>query len=295
MKRILIAGGTGFVGRYLCQHLLKQGFQLAVLTRRDMPAQAGVSYYKWDLSKGYIDKEAFRDVQTIINLTGANIGEKRWSKKRKVELVSSRVEPLDLLYKYVSENKFPIERLISSSAVGYYGAVTEATVFDESSVSGNDFLAAICVRWEEAARQFERLQTRVLIFRKGVVLAKDGGVYQKMAPLAKWGINPAVGSGKQYMPWVAMADLMALYSFALSDPHMDGVFNVVATGHMTMNDFAKVLLRSFNKRSILPNVPAFMLRLVLGEMSSLILEGSPVSNGKLIEKGFRFQEDVFFG
>lgn len=295
MKRILIAGGTGFVGGHLCQHLVKQGFQLALLTRRKMPPQAGITYYEWDLDKGYIDKAAFQDVHIIINLTGANIGEKRWSKKRKVELVSSRVEPLDLLYKYVSENKFPIERLISSSAVGYYGAVTEPLVFDESSPSGNDFLAAVCVRWEEAAKQFERLQTKVLILRKGVVLAADGGVYQKMAPLAKWGINPAVGSGKQYMPWIAMSDLMHLYSFCLAHPTRQGAYNAVASGHMTMNDFARVLLRCFQKKSFLPNVPGFLLKLVLGEMSCLVLDGTPVSNAKLLAMGFSFKEDVFFG
>lgn len=295
MKRILIAGGTGFVGRYLCQYLVQQGYQLAVLTRRKMPAKTGITYYEWDVSKGYIDKDAFLEVDTIINLTGANIGEKRWSKKRKIELLSSRVEPLDLIYKYVLENKFTIDRLISSSAVGYYGAVTEPSVFDEDTVSGHDFLASICIRWEEAAKQFERLHTKVIIFRKGIVLAKDGGVYQKMAPLAKWGINPAVGSGKQYLPWIAMEDLLDLYGFSLNESNMRGTYNAVAVGHMTMNDFAQTLLNAFHKRKFLPNVPAFLVKLLMGEMACMVLEGSRVSNAKLIDTGFKFKQDVFFG
>ena len=216
MNKILIAGGTGFVGKQLVSFLSGKGYELSVLSRKELTGNEKVTYYQWDIEKAFIDTKAFEGVNTIINLTGANIGEKRWTKKRKKELVDSRVQSIELLFKYVSENKFPIKTVISSSAVGYYGAVTSDTIYTETSQKGSDFLAAICTQWEDTANQFSTIGARVVILRKGVIVGKGGGLYQKLAPLANKGINPAVGSGKQYMPLIDIRDLLRLYEFLLT-------------------------------------------------------------------------------
>lgn len=292
MTRILIAGGTGFVGRHLISFLLKQGYALSILSRKALPPANNMVYYRWNIDQGYIDPKAFEGVDTIINLTGANIGEKRWTPKRKQMLIDSRVKSINLLYKYVSENAFPVQTLISSSAVGYYGATTGDAIYTESDPPGNDFLSSICIQWENAAQQFQQLGTRVIILRKGVIIGPDGGFFGKMAPLARRGINPALGSGKQYIPWMDIGDLVRLYGFMLEHTDLSGIFNAVSTQHLTMNDMANRVLQQFGKRKRTPNVPAFVIRLLFGEMSVIMLCGSRVSNEKIRDAGFRFIPEV---
>lgn len=288
MNKILIAGGTGFVGKQLISFLSKIGYELSVLSRKEIEGNEKVTYFQWDIDKAYIDIKAFEGVDTIINLTGANIGEKRWTKKRKKELIDSRVQSIELLFKYVSENKFPIKTIISSSAVGYYGAVTTDTIFDETAEKGSDFLAEVCTQWEDAANQFSTIGARVVILRKGVIVGKGGGIYQKLAPLANRGVNPAVGSGKQFMPLIDMCDLMRLYQFILKHQEVNGIFNTVSSQHITMNELAKAFLTHFGKKSILPNVPSFVIKLLFGEMATMLLNGSRVSNEKIKQQGFHF-------
>src|SRR5690606_5692922 len=131
----------------------------------------------------------------------------------------------------------------SSSAAGYYGAVTSDEIFDETSPNGNDFLADACRQWEDAAKQFEQTGARVIILRKGVILGKGGGFYQRLAPFAKLGINPAAGSGRQYIPWIDIRDLLRLYDFLLKENPLQGTFNAVSSQHMTMNELAQALLK----------------------------------------------------
>lgn len=290
MKKILIAGGTGFVGKALIKHLVNCGYIVHVLTRgNNISETENMHYFRWNIEKAVIDGKAFDGVTIIINLTGVNIGEKRWTKKRKVEIIESRIKAIDLLYQYVNRLNIGLDTFISSSAVGYYGAVTSTKIFTEISDSGDDFLASVCEQWEKAALQFENSDIATTILRKGVVLGKEGGMYQKLAPLAKWGINIALGNGRQFLPWIDIRDLVRLYEFILQTDEIRGVFNVVSSEHITMNDFSKILLQSFRKTSILPNAPAFLIQLLLGEMSVMLLEGSKVSNEKLKKAGFQFE------
>lgn len=291
MKKVLLAGGTGFIGKHLITFLTENGYELSVLTRKQSTDEPNVKYFHWDVEKGIIDEKAFEHVSAIINLTGANIGAKRWTEKRKKVIVNSRVDSIDLLYQYVAKNSYPIKSFISASAVGYYGAVTTNQIFTEKSQNGNDFLATVCRKWENAARQFENVDCRVVILRQGVVLGKDGGIYKKLASFAKWGINPSVGNGQQHLPWIDVGNLDRLYLFLLENNALRGVYNAVSSEHITMNHFAKKLLMSFGKKSILPNVPAFIIKFLLGEKSSMVLEGSRVSNEKVKETGFEFLYD----
>lgn len=299
MKKILIAGGTGFVGKALIKHLVNCGYMVNVLTRRNkISSMENIRYFEWDIKKGFIDEKAFEGVSKIINLTGANITEKRWTEKRKVEIIESRTKAIDLLFTYVKTRNFSIDIFISSSAVGYYGAITTDEIFTEKSNNGSDFLASVCRKWEKTALQFDSLGVATVILRKGVVLGRDGGMYQKLAPLAKFGINTSLGNGRQYLPWIDIRDLVRLYEFILKTDELSGVFNAVSSEHIMMNDFSKALLRSFGKTSFLPNVPAFLVRLFLGEMSVMLLKGSRVSNYKIKQTGFKFEyssiEKTFF-
>ena len=237
-------------------------------------------------------QKAFEGVEILINLTGASIGEKRWTNDRKKEIIDSRIKSINLLYQYISENKFNINTFISSSAVGFYGAVTTDKTFAETSESGNDFLASVCQKWENAALEFKDLGVRTVILRKGVILGKEGGMVKKLSPLAKLGINVSLGSGKQYLPWIDIRDLLRLYEFILSNAQLNGIYNAVATDQITMNNFSKALLKSFGNKSFLPNAPAFVIRLLFGEMAVMLLEGSKVSNEKLKTTGFSFEFDT---
>ena len=293
MNKILIAGATGFVGTYLINYLLEKGYSINALSRsKQVSHHKNLVYFRWDIHKQYIDRNAFENVDTIINLTGANIGEKRWTKERKSEIISSRIKSIDLLYQYVSENKFSINTFISSSAVGYYGAVTTDEMFKETSENGTDFLATVCKEWENTAMKFNDIGIRTVILRKGVIVGKDGGIVQKLAPLAKLGINVSLGSGKQYLPWIDIRDLVKLYEFIFSNSKINGIFNAVSSENITMNEFSKTLLKSYKIRTILPNAPSCIIRLLFGEMSVMFLEGSKVSNEKLKKTGFSFEFDT---
>ena len=293
MKKILIAGGTGFVGKQFIPFLVEKGYSIHVLTRKPSANSIeNICFFQWDIERQYINKKAFEGVEILINLTGANIGEKRWTNDRKKEIIDSRIKSISLLYQYISENKFNINTFILSSAVGFYGAVTTEKTFAETSERGNDFLASVCQKWENAALKFNDLGVRTVILRKGVILGKDGGMVKKLSPLAKLGINVSLGSGEQYLPWIDIRDLVKLYNFILSNAQLNGIYNAVATEQMTMNDFSKALLKSFGKKSFLPNAPAFVIRLLFGEMAVMLLEGSKVSNEKLKNTGFYFEFDT---
>ena len=289
MNKILVAGGTGFIGKALIAFLKEHGYELNILTRREIGHQKNINYYQWDIEKAFIDKKAFDGVNAIINLTGVNIGEKRWTPKRKQEIIDSRIRSIDLLLKYVTENNFTIQTFISSSAVGYYGAITQEQILNENSENGDNFLAAVCKQWEQTAKQFEKIGSRVIILRKGAIIGKDGGMYKKLMPWAKIGINTSLGNGNQHLPWIDIHDLVRIYDFILNHSEIKGVFNTVASESITMNDFSKYLLLSFGKKIILPKAPAFLIKLLYGEMSSMLLKGTKVSNEKIKQLGFQFK------
>ena len=286
--KILIAGGTGFIGKSLIPFLVKNGHEVNVLTRRSMVDEENIHYYRWDVDKRLIEPKAFDGVDALINMTGANIGEKRWTVDRKNEILNSRVKPLDFLLKAIIESGNRIDVLISSSAVGYYGAVTTNHIFTEEDKNGTDFPAYVCRLWEDEALKFREVADRVVILRKGLVIGKNGGVYQKLAPLAKLGLSVALGSGKQYFPLVYMNDLIRVYNYILEHNEIDGVFNIVANQHITMNEFSQKLLDTFGKRKLLPNIPAFIIKMLFMERAEMLLKGSKISNEKFKSTGFEF-------
>jgi len=286
--KVLIAGGTGFIGRTLIPFLVKKGNEVNVLTRKTMTDGENIHYYQWNVDQGFIDSRAFDGVDALINMTGANIGEKRWTVDRKNEILNSRVKPLNFLLKAIIESGNKIKVLISSSAVGYYGSVTTNHVFTEEDKNGTDFPAYVCRLWEDAALKFRDVADRVVILRKGLVIGPDGGIYQKLKPLAKLGLNVALGNGKQYFPLVCINDLNNVYDHILMHNEIDGVFNIVSNENITMNEFSDKMLQSFSRTRLFPNIPAWVVKMLFHERSQMLLQGSKVSNGKIMSTGFDF-------
>ena len=198
MANVLITGGSGSIGRRLIPALQRKGHNVSIIGRSQHKIE-GVSSFVWDLKKETIDENALRGVTHIIHLAGAGVADKPWSPSRKNEILDSRVKPLELLAKTLSNRNQNIEAIISSSAVGYYGAVTSDEIFDELAEPADDFLGVTCVKWEGAVRQFDKVSEREVRVRTGVVLMNEGGALPKLVKPAKYGLGSAIGSGNQWM------------------------------------------------------------------------------------------------
>ncbi|HBH82459.1 MAG: TIGR01777 family protein [Bacteroidetes bacterium GWE2_41_25] len=287
-KKVLITGGSGLIGRYLTSLLLGEGYDVAHLSRKQ--DQFGrVRVFRWDPDKGIVDPIVFDGVNFIVHLAGANIGEKRWSDKRKMEIESSRVDSAKLLFKVISENNIPLKAFISASAFGYYGSVTTEKIFSENDPPADDFLGTVCRKWEEAADLFSASGTRIVKIRTGVVMENNDSALAKLLTPAGIGVFPRLGSGRQYMPWIHINDLCNIYLKAIQDESMSGPYNAVSPQHITQSEFVRTLAFALNKSFFNPPVPAFILRMALGNMADLVLKGSRISSEKLIGTGFKFR------
>ena len=286
--KILITGGTGLIGSALSKTLNRLGHDVAVLTRKPSKNPHFKSYF-WDPSKGEIDEDAFQNLDCIIHLAGANIADNRWTKKYKQELFSSRVESANFLFRKVKELDVSLKSFISSSAIGWYGAITSDKIFIEQDPCANDFLGQLSKQWELAADQFSDLGCLVSKVRSGIVLSSQGGALPKMTKPIVWGLGASLGSGKQYIPWIHVDDLCAIYIHLLEGDLPVGVYNGVAPESVTNKELTDLLAQALNKTLWLPNIPSWVLRLLYGKMSALLLNGSRVSAEKLSANGFEFK------
>lgn len=276
MVKVLITGGTGLIGKYLQNKLNDKNYEVAVLTRNPTLKNE----FKWNIDEEYIDDNAFKNVTHIIHLAGAGIADKRWTDTRKKELIDSRVLSTDLLLKKIKELNIDLKGFISASGIGYYGAVSSPQIFTENDAPKNDFISKVCVEWEKYALNFKQINVAVTILRTGVVLAKSGGALSKMnTPL----FLAALGNGKQYMPWIHIDDLCNLYIKAIKDTNFTGVYNAVAPEHHTNETFTKTIAEVINKPMFPFKAPSFILKIILGEMSSILIKGSRVSSKKVNE------------
>lgn len=288
-KRVLLTGGTGFVGEYLTQMLLNKGYVINVLTRTPRKNTEGISYYTWDVSTGSIEEKAVLDADYIIHLAGESIGDKRWTVARKKAILDSRVQSAGLLASVLQSNNKKVKAFISASGVGVYGALNGEGICTEASPAAHDFLGKVCQEWEKAADAIAALGIRTVKIRTGLVLGKNEGFLQKMVPVFRYGFGSALGSGKQYMPWIHIHDLCAIYLEALENEEMVGTYNAAIEDSTTNTFFSKTLAYIYGYSVWLPKVPAFVLHLALGEMAVLVLSGRRISNNKLLNLGFRFQ------
>ena len=288
MTTILISGGTGLVGGHLCKKLKDKGYNVAILSRASRQDIIDIPTYFWNIDKNEIDKEAIEAADYIIHLAGVNIGEKRWTTKRKQIIIDSRVKSGQLLFYKIKETKSKLKAFITASAIGYYGTITTNKIFSETNPPSNDFLGETCRQWEQSADCFETLGIRTVKIRTGVVLTKKGGVLAKMITPVKLGIGSAIGNGKQYLPWIHIDDLCGIYIKAIEDAQMKGAYNAVAPDHKTNRDFIMTLARVLKKPFWFPNIPAIAMKLMFGKMSEMLLEGSRVSSEKISTTGFNF-------
>lgn len=285
--KVLITGGSGLIGTALTEKLKENNIDVAHLTRTKN-SKAGVKTYEWNWAKNQIDENALNDVTHIVHLAGAGIADKPWTTNRKRLIVKSRVLTARLLFETCKKKNIKLDAFISASGIGYYGAATTDNIFKEEDSRGDDFVAECCVQWEKEVNKFEAM-SRVVILRTGVVLSKNGGALEKLSKSIKMGMGAAIGSGEQYMPWIHLDDIVEMYFESIMNASTSGIFNAVSNEHVTNKEFTKELATSLNKKMWLPNVPAFMIKMVLGEMSEILLQGSRISNQKAIERGFKFK------
>jgi len=288
MEKVLITGGTGLIGTELASLLIKKHYNVSFLSRkRNLSGE--IKTYRWDLNTGEIDKEAIKNTDYIIHLAGANVASKNWSKHRKKEILESRTKSGELLFKTVKELNPNLKAFISASGVGYYGSQTTENIYHEEDNCGNDFLANVCQAWEVEALKFKALGFRTVILRTGVVLSEKGGALKKMKTPVKWFLGSALGTGKQYMPWIHISDLTQIYLNAIENSNLSGTYNAAAKEHQTNRSFTKTLCKSMKRPFIPIPVPTFVLKLIFGEMSSVVLEGSRIDSSKIRKTDCKFE------
>lgn len=288
-KNVLITGGTGFVGRHLTGLLVANGFSVSILSRSKRVNAENIFYYTWDIEKQFVEEEAIHKSDYVIHLAGANIAEKRWTEKRKEEIISSRELSAQLIFDALIKSNKKVEAFISASAVGIYGAMNGRAICNEEMQPANDFLGLTCQKWEAAANQFEKLGIRTVKIRTGLVLGKEDGFLKKLVSIFKLRLGSALGTGKQYMPWIHIDDLCRIYLEALKNPLMSGAYNAAITDDTTNELFSKTLAKVCGYSMWLPNVPSLLIKIVLGEMAKLVLTGRRVSSEKITKLGFQFQ------
>ena len=285
---ILITGGTGMIGQKLTELLLKKGHTVAYLSRRK-EKMANITVYQWDIPKGYIEEGALENADYVIHLAGAGIADERWTEKRKQEIIDSRIQPIDLITKYLEDKNIKLKGFISASAIGYYGGNTGEIKLDEDSKAGNDFLAECTKLWEVHAKKVTRAEREIRI-RIGVVLSQKGGALPKLVMPIRFGFGAALGSGKQLMSWIHIDDLCAIFVKAIEDSTMHGAYNAVSPNPISNAIMTKIAAKVLKRPLFLPNIPSFVLNLVFGEMGIVVTGGNFVQNKRLsAETDFVYQ------
>jgi uncharacterized protein (TIGR01777 family) len=287
MNHILITGGSGLLGKQLTVELLEKGYSVSHLSRKASKLP-GVKTYLWDVDKGTIDVNCIRGVDTIVHLAGEGIANEKWTDERKAQLISSRTKSITMIYDLLQSKSHKVTSIISASAIGFYSDRGDDLMYEDSPPA-NDFMGECCVKWEEAVDAGTALYLRVVKFRTGVVLDTRGGALPKMAAPIKYGFGAVLGSGKQWVPWIHMDDVINMYLMAIENDSMTGAYNMVAPLPVTNETLTLAIARQLNKTVWLPHVPKFVLDFILGEMSTIVLGSTKVSASKIEKAGYHFK------
>jgi len=285
---VLITGGTGLIGQPLTRALLAKGYRVSHLSRSP-GKNPQVKTYLWDIDKGQIDEQCIEGVQTIIHLAGTGIADKRWTEKRKKDIVESRTKSIALIYDLLKKHTdHHVKQVISASGIGYYSDRGDEWL-TEDSLPLNDFLATCCIEWESAVDAGKDLGLNITKFRTGVVLTTKGGALPQLALPIKFGAGSALGSGKQYIPWIHLHDAVDMYVQAIDGNLPAGTYNMVAPHPVTNEELTKAVAKQLHRPLWLPKVPAFVIKLIFGEMSTLVLGSTRASAQKIQEAGYQFK------
>jgi uncharacterized protein (TIGR01777 family) len=294
MATVLITGGTGLIGSHIAKRLIEMDQQVIILTRNPKGKKAanGMSYAEWDIEQQLIDENAFSKADHIIHLAGAGVADKKWSASRKKEIKDSRVKSGELLLKCLGTFPNKIKTIVSTSAIGWYGPDPDSSYpsssFHESAKPDISFLGTTCREWEESIAP-ARAKTRLVILRVGIVMAKEGGAFREFYKPLRSGIAAVLGNGQQIVSWIHIDDLVDLYLFALDHTDMKGVFNAVAPYPVSNKTLILSMAKARGKFYIPVPVPAFVLKIMMGEMSIEVLKSATVSAEKLLATGFQFR------
>ncbi|MGB3608134.1 TIGR01777 family oxidoreductase [Psychroserpens sp.] len=288
MKTILITGATGLIGQAIVKVCHDQNLKVHYLTTSKDKLSTNDNYkgFYWDPNQNEIDAACFEDVDTIINMVGATIA-KRWTNSYKKEIITSRTETAKLLLETIKSNNFPVKHIISASAVGIYpDSLTNYYDENEKEISSS-FLGDVVALWEAAIDKFSILGIKVAKVRIGLVLSHKGGALPEIAKPVRYGAGAAFGSGEQWQSWIHIDDLARLFVYA-ANQELEGIYNGVAPNPVTNNELTKAVAQVLEKPLILPNIPKFAMKLVMGEMHILLFESQRVSASKIEDEGFDF-------
>lgn len=299
MVTVLITGGTGMIGKALTKALLEKNYKVIILSRGgqsmvDSKALPGnIRYAEWNIEKQTIDEGAIGEADYIIHLAGAGVADKRWSEKRKAEIVSSRIDSGRLLSGSLKKIPNKVKAVISASAIGWYGAdpvIPNPIPFKENFRADDQFLGITCQQWEEAIEPVSQLGKRLVKLRIGIVLSKSGGALVEFKKPLQFAVAAILGTGKQLISWIHIDDVVKLFIAALENENMNGVYNAVAPNPVSNKELTIQLAKINKERFFIPiHVPSFVLKLLLGEMSVEILKSATVSCEKVQQAGFEFQ------
>lgn len=286
---ILITGATGLIGKKMVTLLKKDNHIIHYLSTSKAKIEHESNYkgFYWNPSKGEIDLAAFEDVSVIIHLAGASVS-KKWTKAYKNEIIQSRVQTANLLLNTLKAHPNKVKQFVAASAIGIYPDDLTAIYHEDDSKIDDSFLGEVTQLWEESTNLFKSLPLLVTTIRIGVVLAKDSGALVEMTKPIKYGFGAALASGKQYVSWIHIDDLVAIFKYVI-DHNLEGIYNAVSPYPTTNEELTKAIAKTIHKPLFLPNVPKFMLRLLLGEMHKIVTSSQHVSSRKILDSGFQFQ------
>ncbi|WP_264543233.1 MULTISPECIES: TIGR01777 family oxidoreductase [Flavobacterium] len=287
--KVLITGATGLVGKEVVDLLLQNGVKINYLTTSKNKIQYQPNYngFYWNPETGIIDENCLIGVRVIINLAGSSIAQK-WTSKNKEDILESRILSANLLYNTLKHNPHNVTQIISASAIGIYPSHPTHLYTEDFTQFTDTFLSNVVLKWEDSINQIERLGIKVCKLRIGLVLSKYGGVLSQMVKPIKMGMGAPFGSGMQMQSWIHIKDLAEIFLFVMNQ-HLKGAYNAVAPNPVTNKELIKAIAETCDVPLLLPNIPKFMLKLLLGEMHTLLLDSQNVSSNKIQAEGFHFQ------
>ncbi len=286
MKRIIVAGGSGFIGKKVCQYLQQMGYDISILTRKKR-SELSFPQFLWSPENQTLESEALDGVDYILNLAGENIAEQKWSVSRKAEISKSRTDSNQLFFNFLKNENHTVKGYFSAAAIGYYGDRGEEHLNEDSLPSGTGFLSTSCIEWEKSIHSIATLDIPTTWFRLGLVLSMEGGALPQLASPLRFGINPYLGNGNQYYSWIHIQDVCRGIEHCIENK-LTGAINLTAPLPVRNIVLSKLLEHAIGKHGFPFPIPRILLKAILGEKSTLVLDSSYVEPQRLSESGFEF-------